>query len=181
MKKEVQIGSILISKPFIEDKRFEKTIILIAEHNKNGTVGFIINQPTNLTIDELLPDLKDFSINIKKGGPVETNNLFFIHKYPDLIHNSIEIKNGFFWGGELQDIVKGYQNKEITNDQISFFLGYTGWEKNQLEEEINEGSWIISEINLTKFNEKINWSTLLIAINKEYEVWATAPADFHLN
>ena len=53
MKQEVQVGSILISKPFIEDKRFEKTIILIVEHNQNGTIGFIINQPTNLKAHEL--------------------------------------------------------------------------------------------------------------------------------
>jgi len=181
MKKEVQVGSILISKPFIEDKRFEKTIILIVEHNQNGTIGFIINQPTDLKVHDLLPDFHEFSISVKKGGPVEINNLFFIHKYPDLINNSLEIKSGVFWGGELKDLLKGYHNHEITNDQISFFLGYTGWEKNQLAQEIADGSWIIHEIDLTKFNKKIDWSTLLIEINQEYEVWANAPANFHLN
>ena len=181
MKNEIQVGTILIAKPFMEDKRFEKTIILITEHNKNGTIGFVLNKETLVNIDEIIPDFPKLNVKIKSGGPVEKNSLFFIHTYPDLINNSQEIKNGIFWGGEITDVIRGLENGEITTSQIGFFVGYAGWEKNQLKSEIKEGSWIIHKLDLTKFNENINWSDLLIEINKEYEVWATAPSDFHLN
>ena len=56
MKNEIQAGTILISKPFMEDKRFEKTIILIVEHNQNGTIGFVLNKETLVNIDEIIPE-----------------------------------------------------------------------------------------------------------------------------
>ena len=181
MKTEFEIGTILISKPFMEDKRFEKTVILIVESNQNGTVGFIINKETKTHINEIINHFPESNIKIKYGGPVETSSLFFVHKYPDLIAGSEEIKNGIFWGGDLKDVIKGLETGEITSDQISFFIGYAGWEKNQLKNEIKEGSWILHKMDLEKINDDLNWSNLLIQINKEYEVWATAPSNFHLN
>ena len=181
MENQIQSGTILISKPFMEDKRFEKSIILIVEHNKNGTIGFVINKETSVNIHELISNFPEVNIKIKDGGPVEKNSVFFIHTYPDLINNCAKIKDGVFWGGELKDVVKGIQNQEITSDEIAFFIGYVGWEEGQLEYEIKEGSWIIHQLNLSKFNQKIDWSSLLIEVNKEYKIWATAPSDFHLN
>ena len=182
MKNEVEIGTILISKPFMEDKRFEKTIILIVEVSAEGTVGFIINKATSKPIDIIIEDCPKLDINVKYGGPVSTNNLFFIHQNSDLIKkNKQNVKAGIFWGGELEDIIKRHKSGELSINEIAFFLGYTGWEKNQLEEEIKEGSWIISNMQLTQIHNKLDWSKLLIDINKEYEVWAKAPANFHLN
>tara|TARA_Y100001968_G_C19353084_1_gene715732 strand:+ start:438 stop:983 length:546 start_codon:yes stop_codon:yes gene_type:complete len=181
MKNEVKVGTILIAKPFMEDKRFEKTIILIAEVSTDGTVGFILNKQTSSTIDTIIPELPQSNTQVKYGGPVSTNNLFFIHQYPNLIKNSQQIQANMFWGGKLENVIQKYESGEIVMDNILFFLGYTGWEKNQLESEIKEGSWIIHDTTLNKINTHLDWYTLLIEINKEYEVWATAPADFHLN
>jgi len=181
MKTEVDIGTILIAKPFMEDKRFEKTIILIVESNSEGTIGFIINKKIPSTIDEIITDFPQSNVQVKYGGPVSTNNLFFIHQHPDLIMNSQKIQTGMFWGGELEDVIQKCKSGEIAIDEILFFLGYTGWEENQLEDEIEEGSWMIHNANLKKLNHDLDWSKLLIDINKEYEVWATAPSNFHLN
>lgn len=182
MKTEVKVGSLLISKPFIEDKRFEKTIILIVEHNYNGTIGFIMNKQTEATLDALIKKIPPTNIKIQYGGPVDNKeSLFFIHKYPDLIRDSQEIKDGVFWGGETQDVIHGLESQEICEKDILFFTGYTGWEQDQLKYEIEEGSWIIHHIDLTKLHQQLNWSNILVEINKDYEVWATAPSDFHLN
>ena len=181
MKNEVDIGTILISKPFMEDKRFEKTIILIVEVSSEGTVGFIINKETTQHVDIIIEDCPKLNINVKYGGPVSTDNVFYIHQNSDLKTSSQEVKAGIFWGGELDDVIKRHQSGTLSIDEISFFLGYTGWEKNQLEEEIQEGSWIISNMHLTQINKNLDWSQLLIDVNKEYEVWAKAPSNFHLN
>ena len=181
MEKVIELGSILIAKPFIEDKRFEKTIILIIEHNTNGSVGLVLNKKASIKIDELIEDFSAFNIPLNNGGPVDIDNLFFIHKYPDIINESKEIKDGLFLGGSLQDVIKGLNSGEISNHLISFFIGYAGWEKGQLEEELKEGSWILHKNAINKLNHNLKWSELLIDINKEYEVWASAPSDFHLN
>ena len=179
MKDQIKIGSILISKPFIEDKRFEKTIILIIEHNINGTVGLILNKKTNTTLNNILQN--DSNITINNGGPVDKNTLFFIHPYPQLIRNSKEIKDGLFLGGNIEDISKGLKSGAISKNLILFFTGYSGWEEEQLKSEIEDGSWILHDIELNKLTNNLNWSDVLIEINQEYEIWATAPSDFHLN
>ncbi len=188
MKNSIEAGSILISKPFIEDIKFEKTIILVVEHNKNGTIGFIINKKTTIELHEILNKITHNNLEVKNGWPVEENTLFFLHTYPDLIHNSQEIKNGVFWGGDIEDIIKGLENEEIKPNQIAFFMGYCGWEPHQLQAEIYDGSWIVHKIDISRFNETINWSQLLIEIDEEYKVWATAPTtckigggEIHLN
>ena len=188
MKNSIEPGTILISKPFIDDKKFEKTIILVAEHNKNGTIGFVINQNTTIELSEIFDEITQANLKIKNGGPVEQNTLFFIHTYPDLIKNCQQIKDGVFWGGDIKDIIKGLENKEITSKQMAFFMGYCGWEPNQLQSEIHDGSWILHEIDINKFNQATNWSQLLIEIDEDYRVWASAPtpckiagAEIHLN
>tara|TARA_B100000902_G_C27042695_1_gene780156 strand:+ start:313 stop:858 length:546 start_codon:yes stop_codon:yes gene_type:complete len=181
MKNEITTGTILISKPFMEDKRFEKTVILITEHNENGTVGFVLNRKTAIDILDFTTSLTKKTVTIKQGGPVDNNSLFFIHKHPDLINNCIKIKDGYFWGGDMSDVIEGMNRDEIKAKEILFFTGYSGWEKNQLKEEVNEGSWIIHNTHLDILEGPLNWSTLLIEINKEFEVWTTAPSDFRLN
>ena len=93
MNAKINPGTILISKPFIEDRRFDKSIIFIVEHNKNGTIGFILNKQSPFQISDFSKDIINKNINIKIGGPVEKNNLFYIHKHPEIINDSFEIKN----------------------------------------------------------------------------------------
>ena len=183
MKNEIKIGNILVSKPFIEDKRFNKTVILITEKTDEGVVGFILNKETNYKTHDFLEkiDGKKFNSTINYGGPVDTNSLFFIHRYPDIIQNSEKINNELCWGGELKSVISGIKSGEINQNYILFFLGYTGWKKGQLEQEIKEGSWILHHIKIREFNTKINWSNILTSIDKEYEIWANAPLNFHLN
>ena len=181
MKKQIEAGTILIAKPFMEDKRFEKAIILIAEHNINGTIGFIINRKNTINIDELIPEMNPLNTTIREGGPVEKETLFFIHKNPELIKKSQKIRGGLFWSGNVIDLIKGIKEEKIHGSEIIFLNGYAGWDKYQLETELEEGSWIIHEMNLQRLYEKIEWSSILIEVNKEFEVWASAPSDFHLN
>tara|TARA_Y100000994_G_scaffold193033_1_gene162317 strand:+ start:30 stop:233 length:204 start_codon:yes stop_codon:yes gene_type:complete len=67
MKNSIEAGSILISKPFIEDIKFEKTIILVVEHNKNGTIGFIINKKTTIELHEILNKITHNNLEVKNG------------------------------------------------------------------------------------------------------------------
>ena len=87
-------GKLLIAEPSIlNDSSFNRTIILITEHTENNSIGFILNRPLEYTIEDLLPEIKsDFTIY--QGGPVEQDNLYFVHKVPDLIPDSIEVDNG---------------------------------------------------------------------------------------
>jgi len=180
-------GKLLIAEPSIlNDNSFNRAIILLTEHTENNSVGFILNRPLNYTINDLLPDLNcDFTIY--QGGPVEQDNLYFIHNIPDLIPESMEVANGVFWGGNFESLKKLLNNNNnniLDETDIRFFLGYSGWQPQQLEEEIKLSSWFVAENdfdNILSIDEENLWKNKLLQKGGNYKIWANAPSDFNLN
>ena len=78
---KIHKGKLLIAEPSIlNDDSFNRSIILLTEHNEESSVGFILNKPLNYTINDLIPEI-NCSFKIYQGGPVEQDNLYFIQKY----------------------------------------------------------------------------------------------------
>ncbi|TRX23016.1 YqgE/AlgH family protein [Flavobacterium franklandianum] len=179
ISEKLKKGKLLIAEPsIIGDLSFNRSVILLADHNNKGSVGFIINKPLKYTINDLVPDIKA-SFKIYNGGPVEQDNLYFIHNVPNLIPNSIEISNGIYWGGEYEITKELINNGKINKNNIRFFLGYTGWDVDQLETEMAESSWIITQNN---YENKIIgksachfWKKQIMELGGEYLVWVNAP------
>jgi len=177
-------GSLLVAEPSIlHDDSFNRSIILLTEHNENSSVGFILNRPLTYTVNDIIPEI-DCSFKIYQGGPVEQDNLYFIHKIPELIPNSIKVSENMYWGGNFESLKILLQEKEIKNTQIRFFLGYTGWSKIQLEEEISDNSWFVSENdfeNILSADNKSLWKNKLMQKGRAYKIWANAPDNINLN
>jgi len=177
-------GKLLIAEPTIlNDSSFNRAIVLLTEHTPNNSVGFILNRPLNYTVNDLLPEL-NCDLPIYQGGPVEQDNLYFIHSIPDLIPDSIEVENGIFWGGNFESLRGLIKNNEISNLDIRFFLGYSGWGEDQLEDEMNQKSWFLSENdfeNIFSADEESLWKNKLLQKGGDYKLWANAPNDFNLN
>jgi len=73
-------GHLLIAEPSIlGDVSFNRSVILLADHNEEGSIGFILNKPLDYTINDLIPEIEG-AFKIYNGGPVEQDNLYFIHK-----------------------------------------------------------------------------------------------------
>src|SRR5664279_3457863 len=132
MKLNPEKGKLLVSEPFLNDPNFKRTIILLTEHSEEGSVGFILNKPTDLKFNDTVDDFPDFDAPIYFGGPVQLNALQFIHKAGKVIEGSIEISDGLYWGGNfdsLRDLVEAHA---VDPDDFRFFIGYSGWEDGQL-------------------------------------------------
>nr|WP_294774995.1 YqgE/AlgH family protein [uncultured Flavobacterium sp.] len=185
ISEKLQKGQLLIAEPsIIGDLSFNRSVILLADHNDEGSVGFILNKPLKYTIKDLLPEI-DAKFKIYNGGPVEQDNLYFIHNVPQLIPNSIEISNGIFWGGDFE-LTKGLINTGlIKKKNIRFFLGYTGWDSEQLENEMQSNSWILTKnIYENKILGKASvhfWKEKIIELGGEYLIWSNAPENPILN
>ncbi|MCL4150847.1 UNVERIFIED_CONTAM: hypothetical protein GTU68_063687, partial [Idotea baltica] len=181
---EIYKGKLLVAEPAIlNDNSFNRTIILITEHSGKNSVGFILNRPLNYTVNDLLPEL-NCNFPIYQGGPVEQDNLYFVHRVPELIPESIEVKDGIYWGGNFDSLRDLLNNQEISNLEIRFFLGYSGWSKDQLENEMNENSWFVSENdfeNIFSTKDETLWKNKLLQKGGNYKLWANAPSDFNLN
>tara|TARA_B100000795_G_scaffold228694_1_gene185462 strand:- start:46 stop:603 length:558 start_codon:yes stop_codon:yes gene_type:complete len=177
-------GRLLIAEPAIlNDSSFNRSIILITEHTDHNTVGFILNRPLDYTLQDLLPEIESDFV-IYQGGPVEQDNLYFVHKAPDLIPDSIEVDNGIFWGGNFESLKNLLNNGAIKETDIRFFLGYSGWGKNQLNDELNLNSWFISENDINNIFSKEDeslWKNKILQKGGDYKIWANAPSDINLN
>ncbi len=182
--KEIQKGNILIAEPAVlTDKSFNRAIILLTEHNQEGTIGFILNKPSPYTLNELVFEIdNDFRVYI--GGPVEQDNLYFIHTLPHLIPDSIEVSDGIFWGGNYEAVKMYLEQGMIKNNEIRFFLGYSGWSIEQLEQEIKQKTWLMTKNtypNIFSINDAKGWKEKLIEMGGTYRLWANAPEDPNLN
>ena len=154
-------GKILIADPFLIGPVFERSVILLADHSKKGAMGFILNHPTGFEVQQAIPELKGCTQKMYYGGPVDETLLFYVHTLGNQLPNSVEINEGLFWGGEFSVLQELNQKKILTSENIKFFIGYSGWEINQLEGEFEKKSWIVGDFDksyLFKDQQKELWN-----------------------
>ena len=171
-------GKLLVAEPnILSDSQFTRSIVLLTEHNENGSVGFIFNKPTEYVISDFIPDIKS-TLRVYHGGPVSEDNLYFVHQIPELIPNSIEISEGIFWGGDFDAVLNLLRKDTLSKKDIRFFLGYSGWSNNQLEEELSTYSWVVIENkfkDLFQINHNNFWKNEMKKFGGIYKLWANAP------
>lgn len=183
-KLEPQKGRLLISDPFLPDPYFKRSVVLLVDHNEEGSLGFILNKPLDISLSdtELDVDASDFAMYF--GGPVQSTDLFYIHsKGPD-IQGSNEVGDGLYWGGDFKTIETMLQDGRIQPKDIRFFVGYSGWEAEQLANEIKEDSWLVHEMDLSNlFNLDSDnlWKTILEDLGSELSILSTFPEDPNMN
>lgn len=172
-------GIILISEPSLRDFYFRQSVVLLAEHNEEGSFGVIINKPIEARIKDIIKGFPGLNMPVFLGGPVKTDSIFFIHTRSE-IAGSIPIMEGLYWGGDINVVKAMMKVREISPSEIRFFVGYSGWSPKQLDREISEKSWVLSH---TTIPEVINdhpenlWSNYLKSMGEDYAIWANFPAD----
>ena len=90
-------GKFLISEPSMQDNNFRRSVLLLTEHNADESIGFVLNQPTNLVISDIIKDFPFFDAKIFIGGPVERNTIHFIHTMGKKIDKSLPILDDLYW------------------------------------------------------------------------------------
>jgi putative transcriptional regulator len=178
-------GKLLIAEPSLTgDVSFNRSVVLLAEHNQEGSVGFILNKQLDYNLQDLVSEIL-VPFPIFNGGPVEQDNLYFIHTVPHLISDSIEISHGIYWGGNFETTVSLINQQKICEDEIRFFLGYSGWASLQLDKELNSNSWIVCTNNyqsdIIKKSTQAFWREKIIELGGDYLLWSNAPENPGLN
>jgi len=180
---KVEAGYLLISEPFLPDPNFERAVVLICEHKtETGSFGFILNKPTELAVAEVM-EVEAVHNSVFLGGPVEQNTLHFIHTF-DTIRNAIPLKNGVYWGGDFEQLRLYAESGMVSSSNCRFFMGYSGWGKNQLKTELEQNSWIIAKINLKQIFQippEELWRSILRIMGGKCKVFASFPDDPRLN
>ncbi|MEY4109972.1 MAG: hypothetical protein RLZZ46_326 [Bacteroidota bacterium] len=177
-------GRLLLAEPSIHEHYFHRAVILLADHNSAGSIGFTLNKPVDIQLSKLVEDLSNDSYSVHLGGPVSKDNLFFVHTLGAAIPEAIHIMPGLWWGGDFSVVRQMIEQNKIEQSQIRFFIGYSGWESGQLERELDENAWVVAP---TQVNEIMNpnthkmWENILRSMGKELALLSYFPEDPQLN
>ena len=177
-------GRLLISEPFLNDPHFKRTVILLCDHNESGSFGFVLNNYINVNLSEVIEGLDYIKSKVSVGGPVQKDAVFYLHTFGEEVPGSIHISEDIYMGGDFETIKTKVHNGEVQPEDLRFFIGYSGWAKDQLSYELKEKSWIVSEstseqIMNTKYSNL--WSQSLRSMGKEYALLANFPSDPNYN
>ncbi|MEZ4900393.1 MAG: YqgE/AlgH family protein [Spirosomataceae bacterium] len=176
-------GKLLIAEPFLGDPNFERSVVFLCEHNDHGSFGLVFNQSTTLSLNDILREPVANNLPVYLGGPVEQNTLHFLHRLP-LIEDAIPVTHGLYWSGDFEQLTTLLNVGKITEQDIRFFIGYSGWSAGQLEEEIQRKSWIVSDTDPNFIFEtpvEQFWRSVLRRMGGEYRVKSHYPTDPSLN
>ena len=176
----IKKGRLLLSEPFLKDYFFKRSVILMLDHDEFGSMGMIISRETEYTISDLVDGFPKFDSKVFLGGPVQTESVFILHRKGELINGSQEILPGLYWGGDFEQIKQLISVGLIKNTDLRFYLGYSGWSKGQLDNELKENSWIVAESKndyIFANQPKDLWKEILNLYGNDYEMWINFPID----
>lgn len=182
---QIQKGTFLIATPEIDSGIFFRGVILICEHNPNGSFGLVINKHLDLELPEEIININNLSnphVGIRAGGPVQTNQMMLLHTSDTIPNQTLKICEDVYLGGDLQ-----FLQDALTNEggpEINLCFGYAGWGAGQLEREFLDGSWFLYPATKKHiFNtpsEKL-WQHLLREMGGKYATLSMIPEDLSLN
>lgn len=178
-------GLLLLAEPFMNNPEFGRAVILLTEYSPKGCMGFIIGRRLNISPGQALDDFPDFNGMLYYGGPVSSDQLFYLHTLGERLEGSLEIMPGVFMGGNFETLKAMIKTNKIKPSQIRFFAGYSGWEANQLTREMKENSWIVTPMREDYlFSEKEHknlWKEILRSMGGKYSMISEFPENPSLN
>lgn len=150
---------LLLAAPQLGDPNFVRSVVLLAHHDKDGALGWVLNGRALTTVRELLddadmipptvtlPDTPAFASTVRVGGPVTPGSawvLYEIEPEKELYEGDHELGGGYAMTSSrpaLEAIARGEGPKSFR-----LFLGHAGWGPSQVEGEIQRGAWLPAPI-----------------------------------
>ncbi|HBO38676.1 MAG TPA: YqgE/AlgH family protein [Pasteurellaceae bacterium] len=144
----------LIAMPQLEDSYFQRSVIYICEHNEQGTMGLVLNQPTDLSIAELMAKMNFMMASnhiypdelVLAGGPVNMERGFILHTITGQSFQHSYKVNDNLQLTTSADIIETF-GTPLAPEKYLVTLGCASWSPNQLENEIADNSWLVVPAN----------------------------------
>lgn len=174
------IGDVLISEPFMNDFYFRRSVILLIDHNEEGSLGVIFNKRLTIPFNEIVQGFPEFNADVYLGGPVETDRIFFIHTVGEMIPDSHLISNGLYWSGNINVLKSMIKMDLIKPHEVRFYVGYAGWDGGQLRNELKANTWVVGRFTAKQLLRTMPgkmWSDFVKQIGKRYALWDKFPVN----
>ena len=174
-------GTFLIAAPRLLDPNFMHAVVLLCAHGPEGSHGVVVNRPGAMTIADLESDhmlLEGRHDRLWIGGPVQAEALQILHRFGPGIPGAMPIVEDVHYGADPVVLRSLMDKQEGGEDHIRFVLGYSGWGEGQLENELEEGSWVICKADPDLAfdpNPKTVWQRTLRAMGGPFAALADEP------
>jgi putative transcriptional regulator len=173
-------GQLLLAHPVLRDPNFRRSVILLSVHNPDGAMGVVLNRPLDKQLGELNANFAAgplAGVPLYFGGPVSPEQLIIVS------WQWLETENAFQLHFGLDPEIAAAQ---VGTPGLTFraFLGYSGWSKGQLENEIFQDTWltrVVEGAELEKKDGAVLWRSLVSAIAPELKLLASEPDDPAMN
>jgi putative transcriptional regulator len=149
-------GKFLVATDRLQDRIFGGSVILLLAHNQNGSMGLIINKPTDVKIAALFPDIKGLakaSDALHLGGPVLLNSFFMLVRISKKPDESEHIFANIYIS-QSQALLKRMADHRKRGENFRFYAGYAGWGAGQLETEVIRGDWLVMPADVEMIFDK---------------------------
>jgi putative transcriptional regulator len=176
-------GRVLIAEPFLPGDYFSRSTVLLVQCSDDGDVGFILNKPTDLEVKQLFKGFPDFEANAFLGGPVSNDKLFFLHTLGEKISDSLPVSGNLYWSGNFENLVSLIRAGLVEEEEVRFFLGYSGWSAGQLAAEIADHSWVVVEPSVETIlsSDENFWNESIKTLGGNALLWQNFPENPELN
>jgi putative transcriptional regulator len=141
---------LLVATPALGDPNFERTVILMLEHADEGALGLVLNRPSDLEVDDPLPDwaaLAAEPASVFVGGPVSRESVIALARRTDDADLDHEVFTPIVDGIGVLDLTSDAVTVGLSLHAVRVFAGYAGWERGQLEDEIDDGAWWVFDLD----------------------------------
>jgi putative transcriptional regulator len=176
--KESLAGSLLLAHPALRDPNFRRCVVLMSVHNADGAMGVVLNRPLGRRLGELNGEFALGAlagIPLYSGGPVQTEQLLLVAWQPQpdgfRLHFGLEPERASLLAAE-------------EGVHLRAFLGYSGWGGGQLENELKQNTWVVTDMPpgiLTGANDTAMWRAVLSNLGEDWRLLAEEPEDPGLN
>jgi putative transcriptional regulator len=180
---ETLAGQLLLASPSLRDPNFERSVVLIGMHSRDGAMGVVLNRPSELTVAEAAPQLEQAVVDADRvfvGGPVQPSSIVFLAEFLD------PEPAGLLVLGRIGFPTPDAEIDELSRatDRARVFAGFAGWGEGQLEAEIESGDWIadaaLPDDVFTDAPGRL-WSDVLTRKGGSYALIARMPPDPSVN
>lgn len=181
------VGSLLVAEPFLRERYFHHAVICLVDYEPRGTaMGIVLNNRTSYTLQDLLPSVTvKTPIPIYCGGPMSCDRIYFMHTLGELIPDSREISPGVYIGGDFEAVLSIVNDGYAVDGHLRFFLGYSGWDTEQLDGELLKNVWAVTDITsperLLTGEEDAYWHRVVRGMGDRYKGWLYHPRNPHSN
>jgi putative transcriptional regulator len=178
-KQKAVEGCVLLSDPFTQDPYFSRSAILLCRHNKKETFGFVLTNYIEIDLHKLDENMPEIITKISFGGPVEKDNLFYIHTFGKEIEGAEKIMDTLYFGGDYEMLFELIKADPKRINEVRFFIGYAGWDFEQLNNEMKDHSWIavtnISEKEILSTSSDHFWKDCMTKQGSKFEMISNFP------